>query len=158
MVLVDAKIEQHLGFHPIPCRDGYSRLCRDFLKDVEMTKRLVITCIALTVGALHFIKGQNYQGPYPIFVNGYLIDVLLPMALYLLLSLFQNRLIRSPIFRACAVFGFGCVVEASQYFGHPIFGSTFDPFDIVAYAGGVLLGILLDLKLFPRFIPHWLEQ
>jgi hypothetical protein len=123
-----------------------------------MTKKLTITGIALTVGALHFVTGENYQGPFPIFVNGYLIDFLLPMTLYLLLSLFQNKLIRSPIFRACAVFGFGCFVEASQYFGRPIFGSTFDPLDILAYAGGVLLGILLDFVLLPRFIPHWLEQ
>jgi len=123
-----------------------------------MTKRLVITGIALTVGALHFIKGEKYQGPFPIFVNGYLIDILLPIALYLLMSLFQINLIRSPLLRACAVFGFGCAVEASQYFGRPIFGSTFDPLDILAYASGVILGVLLDLVLFPRFIPDWVEQ
>lgn len=123
-----------------------------------MAKKLIITTIALTVGALHFVKAENYQGPFPIFVNGYLIDILLPMALYLLMSLFQNKWIRSPIFRAGAVFGFGGIVEASQYFGRPIFGSTFDPLDILAYAGGVLLGVFLDLGLFPRLIPHWLEQ
>jgi hypothetical protein len=122
-----------------------------------MTKRLVVTGIALTVGALHFLKGENYQGPFPIFVNGYLIDILLPMVLYLLMSLFQNRLIRSALFRACAVFGFGCTVEASQYFGRPIFGNTFDPFDIVAYAGGILFGALLDLVVFPRCFPSWHE-
>jgi hypothetical protein len=123
-----------------------------------MIKRLVITFIALTVGALHFITGEYYQGPFPVFVNGYLIDILLPMTLFLLMGLFQNKLIRSTCFRACAVFGFGCLVEASQYFGYPIFGNTFDPFDIIAYAGGVLLGVLLDLNLFPRFIPRWLEE
>jgi cell shape-determining protein MreD len=120
-----------------------------------MTKKLAITGIALAVGALHFITGENYQGPFPVFVNGYLIDILLPMTLYLLLSLFKSKRIRSPLFRACAVFGFGCFVEASQYFGRPIFGNTFDPFDIVAYASGVLLGILLDLVIFPRLIPSW---
>jgi len=80
------------------------------------------------------------------------------MTLYLLMGLFQNKLIRSAFFRACAVFGFGCFVEASQYFGHPIFGTTFNPLDILAYAGGVLLGILLDLILFPRLISNWIEQ
>ena len=120
-----------------------------------MAKKLTITGIALTVGALHFITGENYRGPFPVFVNGYLIDVLLPMALYLLLSLFESKLIRAPLFRACTVFGFGCFVEASQYFGYPIFGSTFDPFDILAYASGVFLGILLDLVIFPRLIPSW---
>jgi hypothetical protein len=123
-----------------------------------MTKKFVITTIALTVGALHMVTGEQYQGPFPVFVNGYLIDVLLPMTLFLLMGLFQNRIIRSTLFRACAVFGFGCFVEASQYFGRPLFGSTFDPLDIVAYACGVLLGVLFDLVLFPRLIPPWLEQ
>lgn len=122
-----------------------------------MSKRLTITVIALTVGALHFVTGKNYQGSFPGFVNGYLIDILLPMVLFLLMSLFQNKIIRSPLFRACAVFGFGCFVEAFQYFGRPLFGSTFDPLDILAYAGGVMLGALLDLLIFPRFISRWSE-
>jgi hypothetical protein len=76
-----------------------------------MTKRLMITGIALTVGALHFIKGENYEGPFPIFVNGYLMDILLPMVLYLLMSLFQNKLVRSPLLRACAVFGLAVLLK-----------------------------------------------
>jgi len=123
-----------------------------------MTRRIVISCIALTVGAIHFIKGENYEGPFPIFVNGYLLDILLPMTLYLLMSLFQAKLIRSTLFRTCSVFGFGCIVEASQYIGYPILGSTFDSLDIIAYESGVLLGVLLDLILFPRFVPRWREQ
>ncbi len=122
-----------------------------------MTRKTIITFIALTVGALHFITGKEYQGPFPDFVNGYLIDILLPMTLFLLMGLFQNRVIRSALFRACAVFGFGCFVEASQYFGHPVFGSTYDPLDILAYAGGVALGALFDLVLFPRLFSRWLQ-
>ena len=123
-----------------------------------MRKKLVVTGIALTVGTLHFVTGENYQGPFPIFVNGYLIDVLLPMTLFLLMGLFKNKIICSPLFRACAVFGFGCFVETSQYFGRPIFGSTFDPLDILAYAVGVLFGVLLDLFVFPRVTPRWRES
>jgi hypothetical protein len=122
-----------------------------------MKKRWIITAIALVVGGLHFVTGENYQGPLPVFVNGYLIDLFLPMALVLMMGLFQNKILRSTIFRAGAVFGFGCLVEISQYVGYPIFGSTFDPLDILAYAGGVLLGLTLDLVLFPRLIPHWSE-
>ena len=120
-----------------------------------MRKKLLI---ALAVGALHFVTGEEYQGPFPVFVNGYLIDILLPMALFLLMGLFQNKIIPFPLFRASAVFGFGCFVEASQYFGYPIFGSTFDPLDIVAYACGVALGILLDRIVFPRLLPRWDRQ
>jgi hypothetical protein len=123
-----------------------------------MTKKLTITLTALFVGALHFVTGEHYRGPFPIFVNGYLIDILLPMALYLLMGLNQNRLIRSSLFRAGTVFGFGCFVEASQFYGRPIFGSTFDPLDILAYAVGVMLGVSLDLLLFPRLLPRWSES
>ena len=122
-----------------------------------MTKKLLITLIALAVGLLHFITGENYRGPFPHFVNGYLIDILLPMTLYLLMGMFETRWIRSPIFRAIAVFLFGCVVETSQHLGYPLFGSTFDPLDILAYAAGVLLGVFLDLFLFPRIVPRWSE-
>ena len=122
-----------------------------------MIKKLMITLIALVVGALHFVTGDGYRGPFPVFVNGYMIDILLPMALFLLMSLFQNRVIHSTLFRVFVIFGFGCIVEASQYFGHPVFGSTFDPLDILAYAGGVLLGALLDLVVLPRIIPSWSE-
>ena len=101
----------------------------------------------MIVGALHFVTGKNYQGPFPVFVNGYLIDILLPMTLFLLMGLIENRLVGSTLFRALAVFGFGCLVEASQYFRRPFFGSTFDPLDILAYAGGVALGILFELTI-----------
>jgi hypothetical protein len=123
-----------------------------------MSKKFVTTTIALAVGFLHLVTGENYRGPFPLFVNGYLIDILLPMALYLLMGLFETKWIRSLIFRGVAVFLFGCIVETSQYLGRPFFGSTFDPLDIVAYAGGVLLGIFFDLFLFPRIVPRWSER
>ena len=107
---------------------------------------------------LHFVTGTQYSGPFPVFVNGYLIDILLPMTLVLLMGLFKNKSISFPPFRASVVFITGCLVEFTQYAGYPIFGSTFDPLDILAYAGGVLLGLFLDLVLFPHSIPNWVNQ
>lgn len=118
-------------------------------------KKFITVGIALTIGALHFVTGEQYRGPFPAFVNGYLIDFLLPMVLFLLSGMIEVKWIHSPLFRAAAVFLFGCFVEISQYFGYPLFGSTFDPLDILAYAGGVGLGIFLDLILFPRLILRW---
>jgi ABC-type cobalamin transport system permease subunit len=123
-----------------------------------MTRRLLVTVIALLVAGLHFVTGENYLGPFPLFVHGYLIDILLPMTLYLLLGLIEVKWIRSTLFRAAAVFLFGCIVETSQYLGYPLFGNTFDPLDILAYAGGVGLGLILDLVLFPRIVPCWSES
>ena len=123
-----------------------------------MNKRIVITLIALGTAALHFVTGEQYGGPFPLFVNGYLIDILLPMTLVLLMGLYTNKFISFPLIRAGMVFISGCLVEFSQYAGYPIFGSTFDPLDILAYAGGILLGLFLDLVLFPRSIPNWANQ
>ena len=120
-----------------------------------MTKNSITTIIALVVGLLHFITGENYPGPFPVFVNGYLIDILLPMTLFILMGLIESKVIGSVLFRACEVFGFGCLMEASQYLGHPFFGSMFDPLDILAYADGVLLGALLDLIVSPRLMQNW---
>lgn len=125
------------------------------LMDMQSPRKWITVVISLMVGALHFVTGEDYQGPFPLFVNGYLIDILLPMTLVLLMGLFENRILRSALFRAGAVFGFGCIVETSQYFGRPFFGSTFDPLDILAYAGGVTLGLLLDLVIFPRLVRGW---
>ena len=119
------------------------------------SRKVIVTFIALAVGLLHFLTGEGYSGPYPGFVNGYMIDILLPMCMVLLLGLVQGKLVQAPVFRAASVFLFGCAVEASQYLGYPIFGSTFDPLDILAYAGGVSLALLLDQVLFPRLVPLW---
>ena len=123
-----------------------------------MNKKMVVTAIAIGTAALHFLKGENYRDPFALFVNGYMIDIILPMTLVLLMGLIQNKILRSIIFRACAVFTTGCMVEFSQFAGYPIFGSTFDPLDILAYAGGVLLAIILDLILFPQLDPTWADQ
>ena len=125
---------------------------------VMTAKKSLITIIALAVGLMHFVTGESYRGPFPVFVNGYLIDILLPMTMYFLLGLIEVKWIQSALFRVATVFLFGCFVETSQYLGYPLFGSTFDPLDVLAYAGGVMLGIFLDLVLFPRLLPSWSES
>jgi hypothetical protein len=74
--------------------------------ELKTMKKFVITVIALTVAALHFLKGRIFQGQFHVFVNGDMIDILLPMTLFLLMGFFQNRTIRSSFFRAGAVLDF----------------------------------------------------
>ena len=100
--------------------------------------------IALPVALLHFVTGPDYGGPFPVFVNGYLIDLVLPMAAYFLLAPQTLPFLRHWAINAGAVFGFGLVVEFSQLVGINLFGSTFDPLDIAMYGAGVGLGVLLD--------------
>ncbi len=42
--------------------------------------KTLVVAVALAVGLLHFVTGPNYHGPFRVFVNGYLIDILLPLA------------------------------------------------------------------------------
>jgi hypothetical protein len=123
--------------------------------DKSFGKRIVVVVIAVAVGLLHFVTGASYRGPFPAFVNSYLIDILLPTSLYFLLSLTEHSLFRSWVVKALSVFSFGVAVETAQYFGAPVLGRTFDPLDYVMYAVGVLLAAFFDLFLFPRLFSFW---
>lgn len=118
-------------------------------------KKAVIVGIQLLVALLHFVTGSSYRGPYPAFVNGYLIDILLPFALYFLLSLVEHRVVARWYIRCLLVFGVGSVVELMQYAGAPVLGSTFDPLDFLMYGVGVGLAAIFDTLLFPRIFRFW---
>ncbi len=110
----------------------------------------LIVAIALFVGLLHFVTGPDYHGPFKNFVQGYLIDLLLPLNLYLLLQLSLRKKLSvsySRIIAAVATFLFGVFVELMQLNNIHLFGSTYDPLDILMYATGVGLGLLLDLTI-----------
>ena len=115
-----------------------------------MTRKHLVVAIALFVGLLHFVTGPGYRGPGRAFVNGYLIDLLLPFAVYLLLSLPDRPLRMSRTVRACVVLAVGAGVEVLQYFGVPVFGRTFDPVDLLMYALGVTAGVVLEVAVLSR--------
>jgi hypothetical protein len=115
-----------------------------------VTRRHVIVVVAVGVALLHPVTGPRYSGLFPAFVNGYLIDILLPFSFYLLLCLPDHRAIRSPLLRCLAILA-GCwAAETLQAFGVPIFGRTFDPLDLGAYAIGVALGLLVEATVLAR--------
>lgn len=114
----------------------------------------LIIVLSLFVGLLHFVTGPGYQGIFKHFVQGYLIDLLLPLNLYLLFQLSLRKKISvsySRMIAAVAVFSFGVFVELMQLNNIHLFGSTYDPLDMLMYATGVGLGILLDLTIITRF-------
>jgi hypothetical protein len=123
-----------------------------------LRKKIVIVSVVIPIALLHFLTGSNYRGPYPGFVNGYLLDILLPLALYLLLCLSGFSLLRSWAVKGILVFGVGAVVEIAQFFGVPIFGRTFDPLDFVMYGTGVILAAILDTTVFPRVFRSWAPE
>jgi len=118
-----------------------------------MTRKQVVVAIALCVGALHFVTGPGYRGPFRAFVNGYLIDILLPLAMYLVLSLVERPVSWSRAARATAVLAVGAAVEALQYLGVPLFGRTYEALDLLMYALGVLGGVLIEAAVLSRLEP-----
>ncbi len=113
-------------------------------------RRLVVSAIAVAVGIVHFLTGPDYRGPAGWFVNGYLIDILLPFSMFLLLGIAEFRFLRSGFARSVAVFGVGAVSETLQYCGVPIFGRTFDPLDYLMFALGTVSGAALEAVVWPR--------
>jgi len=118
-------------------------------------KMLVVVCMVVPIALLHFFTGSAYGGPWPEFVNGYLLDILVPFAFYLLLILPETTLLRSWPVKALLVFVAGAAVEIAQFFGAPILGQAFDPLDFVMYGAGVLLAAFLDAVVFPRLFGFW---
>jgi hypothetical protein len=120
------------------------------------TKRsIVVIAIMIPIALLHLVTGSQYQGPFPLFVNGYMIDILLPFGFYLLLCLNDVPILNSWIVRGLLVFFTATAVELVQYQGIQLLGQTFDPLDILMYGLGVLLAVLCDQLIFPRLFSFW---
>jgi hypothetical protein len=109
-----------------------------------VNRKVIVVGIAVVVGLLHFLTGPGYRGPFPAFVNGYLIDILLPFAMYLVLGITRQSILRSGITRGAFVFAIGAVAETAQYFGVPIFGRTFDPLDYLMFGVGIGLAVVFE--------------
>jgi hypothetical protein len=142
--------------------DGQTRENEALRTDPEAAKRqrrksLVAVSVAVPVGLLHFVTGPAYEGPYPEFVNGYLIDILLPFAFYFLLCPQDVFLafLRPWFVKGLPVFALGLSVEIAQFYGLPILGRTFDPLDVAMYGAGVLAAAVLDTAVLPRVFDFW---
>lgn len=113
----------------------------------------LIVAISLFVGLLHLLIGPDYQGIFRDFARGYLIDLLLPMNLYLLLQLALRKhmlVAKARIIGSVFPFAFGTIVEILQSYEIAFFGNTFDPWDIAMYGIGVGLGIAIDFTIIDK--------
>jgi hypothetical protein len=121
----------------------------------QFGKRGIIVAIQLPIAGLHFVTGSRYAGPFPVFVNGYLLDILLPLGFYFLLCMPNIRptVLHRWYARCILVFTAATGAELAQYHGIDLFGSTFDPLDIVMYGTGVIIAAILDTRVFPGIFP-----
>ena len=113
-------------------------------------RKVIVVFIAVAVGLLHFLTGPGYRGPFPVFVNGYMIDILLPFAMYLVLGVANQSVLRSGIVRGGFVFAVGATTETLQYFGVPIFGRTFDLLDYPMFGIGIGLAAVFEWVVLSR--------
>ncbi len=113
-------------------------------------KVVLVVAINLAIAGVHFITGPQYAGPFPAFVNGHLLNILIPFGLYLLLCLNPEGPLRHWPVRAALVFGAASAVEIAQGLGLEVLGRTFDPLDFAMYGLGTGLAALLDGVVFPR--------
>jgi hypothetical protein len=120
-------------------------------------RTVVVVAINLAIAGVHFITGPGYRGPFPAFVNGHLLNILIPFGFYLLLCLNPSGPLRHWAVRAALVFGAASAVEVAQGLGLEVLGRTFDPLDFVMYGLGVGLAALLDRVVFPRVPGFWGE-
>ena len=114
----------------------------------------IIVSISIFVGLLHFVIGPDYQGIFKHFIRGYLIDILLPMNLYLLLQISLRKNIsvnKARTIGAMITVAFGTIVEILQLYKIEFLGRTFDPWDLLMYVIGVGLGIVIDLAIIEKF-------
>jgi hypothetical protein len=120
-------------------------------------KSLVTIAVMLPIAGLHFVTGEHYSGPFPGFVNGYLLDILLPFGLYILLCSSERTVpfLRPWWIKALPVLAVGFGVEIAQFTGAPIFGRTYDPLDFVMYGIGVGMAVVADRFVLPRIFPFW---
>ncbi|MFC1692271.1 hypothetical protein ACFL1R_02060 [Candidatus Latescibacterota bacterium] len=107
-------------------------------------RKIIVVFIAVVVGLLHFLTGPGYRGPFPPFINGYMIDILLPFAMYLVLGVANQSILRSGVARGVFVFAIGAITETMPYFGIPIFGRTFDLLDYLMFGIGIVLAAVFE--------------
>ena len=105
----------------------------------KIKRKNIVIFIALIVGLLHFVTGPSYNGPFSVFVNGYLIDILLPFAMFLVLKIANLKFIKTDLLIGFVIFLIGATSETLQYFGVPIFGRTFDPLDYLMFLIGIVM-------------------
>ena len=120
-------------------------------KRIKSYKRAFVIALAIIVAILHFVIGPNYEGPFKSFLRGYLIDIILPFFLYFLFTLNINQTWQK-IAVGAGIFIFGSVIEYLQYRGADVFGSTFDPYDFVAYFVGVGSAVLFEIFILDKII------
>jgi hypothetical protein len=110
------------------------------------------------IAIIHILRIGNYlSGELYYFYYSFFSDLILPFGGYFLLCAAEIKL---PILRhwkpkLVISFLVPALAETFQFFGLPVFGSTFDPLDYLMYAFGAILAAIIDVQVFPRIFKFW---
>ena len=117
---------------------------------ISARNKSIVVAICILVAGLHLITGPDYSGPLRPFVTGYLIDILLPFAMYLLLGVQDLKVLQGKFVRVVLVFGLAASSETLQYHGVEIFGRTYDPLDYLMFGVGIAGAALFEWAVLSR--------
>jgi len=139
--------------------------------------------IMIVIALIHIFRvGQYLKGDLFTYYYSYASDIIIPIGVYFLVCTVDDNFtmshtraatdakyqVRPPRYiltlmtyfrkwyvKALFVFGITTLIEILQLFGVYIVGVTFDILDILMYAVGVIIAVLLDRLIFKRYIPFW---
>jgi hypothetical protein len=118
-----------------------------------MTRRFVaLAGAAVALGIATLLYHSLGRGPGRELVRGHAGDVAAAMLVYAVLGLAARRC--SLRARAACSFGFAAAIECGQLLWHArstlaelTIGTSFDPWDLVAYAVGVAVGVAWECRM-----------
>ena len=124
----------------------------------SLPKILFVILIQVAIALIHVFRlGQIFQGQAYNLYYSYFSDFILPFGAYFLLSLQEITIsvFRKWYVKASLIFALTTLAEICQFFGIEVLGVTFDPFDILMYGIGVSVAVLIDVKVFTKYLGFW---
>jgi len=121
----------------------------------------IIIGIWILTAAVHIFRVGSYlDGEWFHLYYSYFSDILLPFTFYFMICVSEVQLpfLHHWSVKATIVFVVPAIAETCQLFGIPVLGSTFDPWDYLAYAIGALLAAAVDVWVFSRVFPFWIKH
>lgn len=121
-------------------------------------RRMVIISMMFVIALAHIVGiGRHGEEPVRILFQSHFSDLVLPFGFYFLLCIDEQWLpgLRRWEVKWASMILLPSIAETCQYFGIPVLGSTFDPFDYLMYATGATLAAIVDTQIFPRIFHFW---
>ena len=118
----------------------------------------LIVLIQLIVASTHgFRLGGYLDGKWQDLYYSYFSDFIIPFAFYFLLCLNERAIpvLRKGYVKFLFIFVICLALEIGQYYGYYNVGHTFDPLDILVYALGAGVALLVDQRIFKPHLWFW---